>query len=138
MIPAIKVKDYMQTSIAPVSPDATLSQVLDAFMHHDSAALPVSNATGQLLGVITEQSVLERAMLASYHCDLNLQAMDIMVTPEIMVSSETDILMLATTLKHQPETTTFAVVDNGRVSGIIRRKDILKALAVGTAACNRH
>ena len=58
------VRDLMSTGISPLSPDTPVSAVVHLPVEHGMSGIPVTNADGVLLGMVTEGDLLGRAALS--------------------------------------------------------------------------
>lgn len=141
----------MTRKVITIGPDATVADVAQTMSQHRISGLPVLDAQGALLGMITESDVLrplarsttdrrdwwlsqlaEDADLASNFLDYlradHRLARDLMTVPATTVSPETEIpdlaeLFITHGIKCLP------VLRDGAVVGVVSRADLVKALA---------
>ncbi|RJF70674.1 CBS domain-containing protein [Rhodopseudomonas palustris] len=147
----MKAADVMTTRIVTVPPDAPVRAVAETLLTHGISAVPVVDADGAPLGIISEGDLMPRnenarearrdwwlQMLSEggeVHPDYlqflksdHRTAAQIMVSPVLTVDDSVSIaeiadLLYAKNIKRVP------VVRNGRVVGIVSRADLLKTLA---------
>lgn len=60
--PYVKVASITDTDATPLRPEAPLSAVTRTMAHYDLVSVPVTNAEGQLLGVVTVDDVLDHLL----------------------------------------------------------------------------
>ena len=58
--PDVKVEQIMKRDVATVSPEATLVEAVEKLLDKPYSALPVVNAAGELVGIISDTDLLER------------------------------------------------------------------------------
>jgi CBS domain-containing protein len=132
------VHELMTTPAVTVAPDASLKHAVRLLDEHEITAMPVVDAKGHLVGVLSEADVL-RDRLPSDHCvherlveitapPINLLVTDVMTHLPVTVSPDDDVaaaveLLVDTQIKSLP------VVSHGRVVGMISRRDIIAVLA---------
>lgn len=85
----MKAKDLMSKDVACCSPDTTLNQVARMMVEHDCGEIPVVNAFGRLLGVVTDRDICCRAV-AHDAMPHETRARDVMSTPVVSATMETD------------------------------------------------
>src|SRR5215471_16891562 len=74
--------DIMTAPVITVAPDTTLGQVAETLRRHRISAVPVVDAAGTVLGLVSEYDLLAKTEVV---------AGDVMVTALITVSSETAV-----------------------------------------------
>ena len=141
----MKVRDVMSSPAITVRPDATFQEVVDALLANDISGLPVVDADGRLVGIVTEADLVSKeaygfrrrralALVADYLRGRDPQwvrkgsgrtARDVMTASPAVASPEDDLgavarQMLESHHKRVP------VVDDGRVVGLVSRQDLLR------------
>jgi CBS domain-containing protein len=61
----MNVKHIMTWPVFSIGPDATVLQAMQRMLRHKISGLPVVDADGKLLGIVTEGDFLRRAELAT-------------------------------------------------------------------------
>jgi nucleotide-binding universal stress UspA family protein/predicted transcriptional regulator len=137
------VSELMTRDVECVAEDETVIAVLRKLLRRRVSGAPVINASGQLVGVITEHDLLawhhrvlneltkDEANLdpARYGERIEAESIASMVTrPAVSIDSGADLtaairMLLERNVRRLP------VTDGGRLMGIISRADILKAMA---------
>ena len=144
----MNAKHIMTWPVFSIGPDATVLQAVQLMLRHKISGLPVVNADGKLVGIVTEGDFLRRAETATErHRPRWLQFLvgpgrladeyvhthtrkiaDVMTTEPITVNEDTPIeevvhLMEKHRIKRLP------VVRNQQLVGIVSRANLLHALA---------
>ena len=127
------VKDVMTRDVVTVTPKAALQQVELLFERHGFNGVPVVDGGGRLLGMLTKFDTLRAfqfstaSIVPRYEEILRLPAERAMtrnphsVTPDMPLTRVLETL-LRTGYKSLP------VVKDGKLDGIVSRKDVLGAL----------
>jgi CBS domain-containing protein len=146
-LPDVKVEQIMTHDVATVLPEATLAEVVEKLLDKPYTALPVVNAVGRLIGIISDTDLLERgdmevSISLKRATDPELgrsliqrlrqtarKVSDVMTSDPVTIRpqaslSEAARLMARRNLKRLP------VIDGDkRLVGMLSRFDILTALA---------
>lgn len=128
MLRSVFVKDHMSQSVVTLDPDMEILRAAHELVSNDISGAPVLDKHGRLIGVLSERDCMQVAMQGHYHGTPAGQVKDYMSENPQWVGPEQSILTLAdlfiTGRFHR-----YPVVDNGRLVGIISRRDVMKALA---------
>ncbi len=145
----MKVRDIMVSPARTVVADATLLDAVRLMVNTGISGLPVVDAEGRLVGMLTEGDLLRRAeigserhrprwleyligprKLADEYISTNsravrdlMSAQPIFVAPDVELDEVADIMAKAM-VKRLP------VVEHGKIVGIVSRSDLLRALVV--------
>jgi CBS domain-containing protein len=153
---AIRVKDIMTRDVVTVSPDATLRDVAGLLVKNSVSSVPVRDADGQVVGIISERDLLrpfgktiaqrrdwwisalaqgndlepqfEKLIGINEHRAALLMTKPVKTTDEEMELGELAEIMSESDIKRLP------VLRDGRLVGIVSRADIVKAIAGLNAA----
>ncbi len=144
----MKASDFMTKNVKTCTPDQTVQDAASLMLDNDFSVIPVVDADGILQGIITESDFISReveiphAMVSLKHLfGQNFNSTDVeeiykkskditldkVMTKDVKVASPDDTLndvvskMSGKNLKRLP------IVDNGKLVGIVTRKNILKA-----------
>lgn len=124
-----KVKSVMTEEVVSVLPETPFKECVDMIRVHRVGALPVVDAGGRLLGILTESDMLrkeERSIGRDERRAGARTAADAMTRAVITSTTESTLgeaarLMHASSIRHLPITDA-----EGRLVGIISRADLLK------------
>jgi CBS domain-containing protein len=148
-----RVSEIMDTNPVTVSPDTSVEDVVAAMREHELPGLPVVDADGQLVGIVTEADMVLQDDQGDLHIPhyVNLfggtvfleslhryedrlrkafasSAKDMMTRDPDTVSPDTSVHEAAR-LIHDTGHNRVPVVEDGRLVGVVTRLDLLGALA---------
>lgn len=128
----MKVKEVMTKSPAFCTPEDGLQAVAKTMCDHDCGELPVldSRQTMKPVGVITDRDIACRAVARGKN-PFELQVSDIMSSPAVTVTPETDVDICCELLEIRKIRRMPVVDERGRCCGIVSQADI--ALKCGAA-----
>lgn len=144
-------RDIMHSDVVTIGPDATVRELADLLAEHAISGVPVVDAAGTLVGVVTEGDVIMQD--AELHFPHYLQFLDsviylesvrkfeerfrktfgnkvadVMSTEVITVPPDATVHEI-TTLMADNNVNRLPVMEEGRLVGIITRGDIVRAIA---------
>lgn len=108
-----------------IGPQQTLKDVVDLLVEHRIGALPVVDAAGKLVGIISERDFIRQAAVKGGQV-FSLRVSDVMTREVVVGVPQDDAMVVAHTMtekrfRHLP------IVEKGRLVGIVSIGDILKA-----------
>ena len=115
-----EAKDIMIKKIVTAKPDDKVINIIKLMNKNEFSQLPVLQA-GKVVGLVTESSILEKDLEQIG----NLEAKEIMIESPPLISGNTKISVVSSLLKHFP---VVLVSEKGKLTGIISKSDLLKAL----------
>ena len=143
----MKVGDVMTRSVISVGPDASVLEAGELMLDHDISGLPVVDAQGQLIGIVTERDFLRpprrgteykrprwfqvvtgQAGVEDGFDHQSARKIAEVMTPAPITVTEEMALDEAVRLMHDHDVTRLPVVRAGKLVGIIARADLLRAL----------
>jgi CBS domain-containing protein len=138
----MKVQDVMTRDVKTVSPDASLKDVAEMLVRSRISGLPVVDASGAVLGVVSEadivgkeagsapeQSLLGRLLHGSPD-DSRLDARtagEAMTAPAITVQSDREVAEAARVMTDRGVNRLPVVDADGTLAGIVTRADLVRA-----------
>lgn len=123
----------MTTDIVTVRPDASIEEAIALLLSEQISGLPVTDDEGHLVGVITEFALLAVA----YDSRVKNHTVREHMTIELITANVNDPLSRVADLCIVHRVRRVPVMKNGRLAGIIARRDVLRALVKGpTAVCS--
>ena len=150
---AERISEIMDSNPAAVAPDASVEEVVAALREHELPGLPVVDADGQLVGIVTEADLVLPDDEGDLHIPhyVNLfggtvfleslhrfedrlrkafaaSAEDMMTRDPDTVGPDTSVREAARLL-HETGHNRLPVVEGGRLVGVVTRLDVLGALA---------
>lgn len=144
----MRAKDVMTTEPISVGPQATVAEIADLLLRNRISGVPVVDAGGKVLGVVTENDLMHRPetggprrrsrLLALFAGGQDAEfvkthgryAHEVMSAPPIVVDEETPLEEIANLLEER-RIKRAPVVRDGVLVGIVSRADLLRGLAAG-------
>ena len=148
-----RISEIMDPSPMTVAPDASVEDVVAALRKHELPGLPVVDADGQLVGIVTETDLVLPDDQGDLHIPhyVNLFGGTVFLEPlgrfeerlrkafaataEDMMTADPDTVGPDTTVReaalmiHETGHNRLPVVEDGRLVGVVTRLDVLGALA---------
>jgi CBS domain-containing protein len=150
----VKVEELMSTDVVTVTPETTLKEVASLLDEHRISGVPVCDAAGGVVGIVSESDILwkelrtlpeahgliDRLLDSAYGDDKRARATtagEAMSSPAITVSPDVSIaraaqLMLECMVNRLP------VIGGGRLVGILTRSDLVRAFKRSDAEVERE
>jgi CBS domain-containing protein len=149
--------DVMVRDVVTVRPDTDVADAIKLLAEHDVSALPVVEAAGNLVGVLSEADLIHRAEIGTEkHRPWWLEAMtgastlaeefakshgkkvgEVMTDGVISVSEETPLSEIAA-LFERKRIKRVPVVKDGKLVGIVSRSNLIQALASAVGRIDQH
>ena len=120
----------MVTSLVTVTPDTEIMRAVQLLVENDISGMPVVETDGQIAGILTERDCIDVALQAGYFDESGGRVEDYMSSPVETVSPDDSLMDVADRFR-QSSFRRFPVVEDGRLIGLISRRDVLMALAGG-------
>ena len=133
---AERVRDFMKTNPLSISPETEIMRAVHLLVAEDISGLPVTDAQGRLVGILTERDCIAVALQAGYFDELGGPVEQYMTTAVETVEPDSSLMDLAELFARSPFRRC-PVVEEGRLVGLICRRDILRALTSGAWFPNR-
>ncbi|MDX3187705.1 CBS domain-containing protein [Streptomyces sp. MN03-5084-2B] len=134
----MRALDIMSSPVVTVTPEMTVKYAANLLSAHGFTALPVLDADGRLIGVVTEADLLRDRFPrdARYRQGEDTVADDppagtvggVMTTPAVGMGAGTDVVDLVRVLL-EDRIRSMPIVDGAHVVGIVTRQDLVRALA---------
>ena len=123
----------MHTDVATVREDVPVADLCDMLQQAHVNGLPVLNADGELVGIVTEQDVLYGTMGGRGDAGGTnpLLVRDIMTSPAVCATEDTEVVELCE-LMWGMRIHRIPIVREGRVVGLVTALDLIRAVAEGT------
>jgi CBS domain-containing protein len=132
------VREVMSRPPVTVRDSARVKEAIALFELHEISAMPVIDSAGHLIGMVSEADVIRDMVVPDQRlheipvrltaAPLHAVVADVMATPAVTVSGETD-LAVAAELMTGSAIRSLPVVDHGRLVGLVSRRDIIRVLA---------
>lgn len=122
----VKAKDIMSRKVTTVHEYANVIDVIKILVERNVTGLPVVDDADRLLGMVTEKDIL---MLLLYDPDVKGKTATDLMTTEIVHFDEDENLMTIFESLVQRNFRRVPILSDGRLVGIISRRDIIKFLS---------
>ncbi|MEV7098593.1 CBS domain-containing protein [Amycolatopsis sp. NPDC051045] len=137
----MQARDIMSSPVVSVTPDMTVKYAANLLSAHGFTALPVLDADGRLIGVVTEADLVRDRFPrdARYRPGDDAAPDDspttpagtvggVMSTPAVGMGAGTDVVDLVRVLL-EDRIRSMPIVDGAHVVGVVTRRDLVRALA---------
>jgi CBS-domain-containing membrane protein len=144
----MKVSDVMTPDVLSVRPEATVIEAAQLMLQKRISGVPVTNALGDLVGIVSEGDFLRRAetgtgrqrpkwieffmgpgRLADEYVRLSSRKISDVMTHEVKTVPPSATLEQVVRLMERHNIKRVPVVENGKVVGIVTRANLLHAVA---------
>lgn len=132
--PVITAGQIMSSPVISISTNTRIGNILNLFRQNSFRHLPVVDPSGNLVGMISDRDLLHYvgAVTDTFEIrktdhNLNNDVTNIMKTPVLTASTETDVRYIARLFVKQ-HIGALPVVKDHRLAGIISRTDIMRAV----------
>ena len=120
----MKVRDCMNPRAVAVGAGEPVAVAARVMARHNLGMLPVRDAAGRLVGVVTDRDIAVRCVAAGQDA-ARLRVQRVMSTRPVSVSPETDVAAAAALLARE-QVRRLPVVENGRLCGMVSLADLAK------------
>ena len=147
----LQARDIMTKEVITVSPETLVSELTKILAGKNIGGVPVVDADGRLVGIVTQSDLVERAQdlemppainILDFHLYFDLPShlfkqvqkmlgatvADIMSPKPLTVSPDTPLSQIAALMAKQ-KVHTLPVMEGGQLVGIIGKMDLVRALA---------
>ncbi len=118
------VKDIMTREIVTISPEASIREATDLLLQRHVSGLPVVDGAGKLVGILTEFALLAIA----YDSHVSEELVSQHMTSDVLTVNVNDPInkIADTFIVHRVRR--LPVTEDGRLVGLVARRDVLRAL----------
>ena len=122
------IQDYMKKDFLTLDPEMDVLRAAQLLLKANISGAPVLDGYGRLVGILTERDFMQVALQGFYHGEPGGLVKKHMSLEPQYVSPDENILTVAE-MFIQGRFQRYPVVDNGRLVGVIARRDVMRALA---------
>ncbi len=117
-----QARDVMSTKLVAICPDATVEEAIYSLLENRVTGAPIVDEQGHLLGIVSEFQLLEAIYRPEVKQELvsDVMTKDVISVAEDATLSEIANLLLLHRIRRVP------VVREGKLVGIITRRDLLR------------
>lgn len=122
------IQDYMKKDFLTLDPEMDVLRAAQLLLKANISGAPVLDGYGRLVGILTERDFMQVALQGFYHGEPGGLVKKHMSLEPQYVSPDENILTVAE-MFIQGRFQRYPVIDNGRLVGVIARRDVMRALA---------
>jgi CBS domain-containing protein len=122
----LKAKDVMTTPVVTISPDTTLADATKLLDAKGITGVPVADAQGKVMGILTEKDILIFAYTYT-GVSRNTKAIEAMTASVVSFPSDAPVEAIATCFS-KSDFRRVPIIDEGKLVGIISRRDIIRLM----------
>ncbi len=126
----MRAKELMNKDVVTIRDDAPVSELCDVMQAAHAKGLPVLNAQGELVGIVTEDDVLYGTMGVFDKGGSAILVSEIMTSPAVCASEDTDVVELCRMMWGM-RIHRIPILLDGRVTGVVTALDVVRAVAEG-------
>jgi CBS domain-containing protein len=126
----MKVRDYMSRDVVTVRPATGIMQLVHLLTAREVAGAIVTDDDNMVLGIITERDCISVAIQAGYFDEPGGTVAEFMQRNVEAFGADDSLLDVAQGMVGSSHRL-FPVTDNGRLIGMLSRRDVLRALTTG-------
>lgn len=130
MIQPLRIRDFMATKLHTVAPDTEIMSAVKLLVDLDISGLLVTDPGGALVGILTERDCIDVALHSGYFDEAGGLVENFMTTEVDTINPDVSMMDLAERFACAPFRR-FPVVEDGKLVGLISRRDVLRALSSG-------
>ena len=120
----LTIQQIMSPSVVTIGPEATIGEAIELLLARRISGLPVVDADQRLVGILTEFALLALA----YDREITGQTVDQHMTRDVLTVDAADPLNKVADLCIVHRVRRLPVLENGRLVGLVSRRDVLEAL----------
>ena len=119
----LNTKDIKYRNLVTVTPNETVANAVKKLVEQDRGSLPVCNAKGELVGIITERDIVRKCFTRNEPV-VKIRIHDVM-SKDVVIGHPEDDLDYAINAMKQKRIRHLPIVDNRKVLGMISMRDLL-------------
>lgn len=134
---SILVRDYMDANPHAIHESATVCDAIRLFTGEAISGVPVIDSGNKLVGYISEHDCIKEMLNDTFYRGAAPAVSTVMSREVKTVSPDASILEVAEAMSESPPKN-FPVTENGKLVGLLSRKQILTALVATNEDSYRH
>ena len=131
----LRAKDVMTTTVVSIQADDHVDQAFALLVRHRVSGLPVLDAEGRLCGFLSELDLL-RVLYNLSTCAERVR--DYLSQPLFSVREDDPLTEVAETFLSHPVQRLPVVNDDGQLTGVVGRHDLVRAIHQFRSSAPRH
>ncbi|UTF60972.1 CBS domain-containing protein [Gilvimarinus sp. DA14] len=131
---SILVQDYMQKDPVAFASNTNLLQVVHKLLAARVTGAPVIDEQRRVIGFVSEQDCIKEILQGAFYCEEPPIVASVMTSQVISFAPGNSIVEIAQIMiSHKPKN--YPVVSEGKLVGLISRRDVLAALLDNDEDC---
>lgn len=131
-----RVSDEMKKNTPRIKCGMSLADVVTLFTQQHINAAPVVNSQDEVIGFVSESDCMHALISGSYYCDKPAIVNDVMTKMAVSVTPQDSIIDVAIRMAAD-NFSVYPVIENGKLVGVLTRRDILQVLAKSHTLCGQ-
>ncbi len=120
----ITAREIMRENVVTINLESSLEEAIDLMLLQEISGLPVTDNEGHLVGIVTEFALLAIV----YDEKIRQESVSQHMTTDVLTIEADDPISKIADMCIVHRVRRVPVMDNGRIVGLISRRDVLKAL----------
>jgi CBS-domain-containing membrane protein len=120
----LTARAIMTDDVVTIDPKSSIQEAIELLLKQRVSGLPVTDADGRLIGIVTEFALLAIA----YDNRVREDSIGQHMTTEVLTVDASDPINKVVDLCLMHRVRRVPVLENGRLVGLISRRDVLKAM----------
>ena len=120
----ITAREIMTEDVVTINPESSLEEAIELLLLQEISGLPVTDNEGHLVGIVTEFALLAIV----YDEKIRQEPVSTHMTTDVLTIDADDPISKIADMCIVHRVRRVPVVENGRIVGLIARRDVLKAL----------
>lgn len=125
----LAVNEIMTADVVTIRPDAPISDAIELLLARRVSGLPVVDSSGRLVGILTEFALLALA----YDSNVADHTVADHMTHDVLTVDATDLVSKVADFCIVHRVRRLPVLSDGRLVGLVSRRDVLESLYQSTA-----
>ena len=120
----LTARAIMTNDVITIDPKSSIQEAIELLLKQRVSGLPITDADGRLIGIVTEFALLAIA----YDNRVREDSIGQHMTTEVLTVDASDPINKVVDLCLMHRVRRVPVLENGRLVGLISRRDVLKAM----------
>ena len=120
----ITAREIMTEDVVTINPESSLEEAIELMLLQEISGLPVTDNEGHLVGIVTEFALLAIV----YDDKIRQESVSTHMTTEVLTIDVDDPIRKIADMCIVHRVRRAPVMHNGRIVGLIARRDVLRAL----------
>ena len=124
--PSLVIKEYMREVLVTFRPETDVLLAVHQLLEKGVSGAPVTDRLGNIVGFLSEKDVMGIALDAGYYED-SAGTVERLMSKKVVTVDAEDSIVAAARIFRDSSMKTLPVMLNGRLAGMLTRRDVLRA-----------